>query len=99
MHKYKTYCLQTGLMLAIAVFCSDTEVCVERKPALIVEEGSQLRLNSEFQTEKLQYFLFVHTDMKLQQQKHADNPSVSCLRFCVSEYCWILILPAILDKQ
>lgn len=98
MHKYKT-CLQTELMLAIAVFHSDIEVCIDWKPALILEQGSQLRLNSEFQTEKLQYFLFVHIDIKLQQQKHADNSSVSCLRFCVSEYCWILILPAILDKQ
>lgn len=74
-------------MLEIAVFYSGTDMCVEWKPALIVEQGSQLRLNGEFQTEKLQYFLFVHTDMKLEQQKHADNSSVSCLRFCVSEYC------------
>lgn len=99
MHKWKSYCLQTELMLEIACFHSDTEMCIEQEPALIVEQGSQLRLNSEFQTEKLQCFLFVHTDMKLQQQKHADNSSVSCLRFCVSEYCWILIQPAILDKQ
>lgn len=98
MHKQKIYCLQTELMLEIAVFHSDAEMCIEQKPALIVEQGSQLGLNSKFQTEKLQYFLFVHTDMKLLQQKHADNSSVSCLRFCVSEYCWILILPAILDK-
>lgn len=66
---------------------------------MIAEQGNQLRLNSEFETEKLQYFLFVHMDMKLEQQKLADNSSVSCLRFCVGEYCWILILPAILDKQ